>query len=166
MERTHQRPPVLCVLIVNICFALLATGCVYNTVVEEPVEMLPVDDPVPYYVEIEASLASIQDSLFSGTCQNSRCHDCCWNAAHLDLSQGKSYDDLVNVPSFQDSTIMRVLPGKPDSSYLIWKLEGHPNMRGAVMPLWSLDSRLDDRVIQVIRDWIAAGAPEENDTLD
>ena len=160
MERVYQCPPVLIVFAFSLFCMLMATGCVYNTIVEEPFEELPVEEPVPYYVAIEASLASIQDSLFSGTCQNSRCHDCCWNAAELDLSRGKSYQELVGVPSMQDPSVMLVKPGDPDNSYLIWKLEGHPDMRGALMPIWSTDATLDKRVIQVIRDWIAAGARE------
>lgn len=147
--------------LITFCLSLTLHACVYDAVVEEPYSDPPVEQLEPYFVSIEATLSSIQDSLFSGTCQNSRCHDCCWNAAELDLTRGESYANLVNVPSMQNSSILRVHPGKPDSSYLIWKLEGHPDMNGARMPIWSTRQPLDPGVIQVIRDWIEAGAKDE-----
>ena len=158
MERAYLQPRLAMLLILLLCCGMVSAGCEYNTIVEEPLLTPLKEVPAPLYVELEASLESIQDSLFSGTCQNSRCHDCCWNAAELDLSRGKSYENLVNVPSMQDPSVMRVAPGKPDSSYLIWKLEGHPDMQGVLMPIEVTPRRVDDRVIQVIRDWITAGA--------
>ena len=136
-------------------------GCEYNQLlIEAPPEPIPYEEEDPYFVALEPILSSIQDSLFTGTCQNSRCHDGFWNAGRLDLSKGISHSDLVNVPSRQDSTILRVYPGKPDSSYLVWKIEGHPRMRGRLMPLWSRNQRLAPEVVQAVRDWISDGAKE------
>ena len=151
-----RRLIVSCILLV----AVIA-GCEYNTIVEEP----PVEDPIyvepaPRFVEIEPTLRSIEDSLFKTTCWSSRCHDNTWYAGKLNLGRDRSYSNMVNVPSLQDSTILRVYPGKPDSSYLIWKLEGHPDMKGRLMPVCASEELcLDSRVIEVVREWIKAGAP-------
>ncbi len=166
MKRDLKSPPCKFIqLLLSFLLLLSLTSCVYETIVEEPQLEPPSEEAEPYFIEIEAKLSSIQDSLFSGTCQTSRCHDCCWNAAELDLTRGKSYADLVNVPSLQDSTVLRVYPGKPDSSYLIWKLEGHAGMQGRLMPIWSSGRLLDPRVIQVIRDWIEAGAKDVHEEM-
>ncbi len=45
--------------------------------------------------------------------------------AGLDLRAGASYSDLVSV-SAQSEPILRVIPGNPDGSYLVMKLEGPP----------------------------------------
>ncbi len=165
MNRDFKSPPrsFLHFLIISLC---LLQACVYETVVEEAYQEPPVEELEPYYVALEAKLSSIQDSLFTGTCQNSRCHDCCWNAAQLDLTRGKSHVNLVNVPSIQNPSMLRVNPGKPDSSYLIWKLEGHSQMIGSKMPIWSSGRPLDQRVIQAVRDWIAAGAKDVSEEKD
>jgi hypothetical protein len=64
---------------------------------------------------------------------------------------------LVGIPSTEQDTLMRVRPGEPDRSYMIWKLEGDPRIRGVRMP--ADENYLEQVEIDVIRQWIAAGAP-------
>ena len=161
MRTMHAFPAQGAILVVCIIAMASLWGCEYNQIiVEAPPELVPYEEEEPYYIDLEPTLASIQDSLFTGTCQNSRCHDGFWNAGKLDLTKGVSHSDLVNVPSQLDSTMLRVYPGKPDSSYLVWKIEGHPRMRGRLMPLWSRNQRLHPDVVQAVRDWILDGAKE------
>src|SRR3989337_2505071 len=52
----------------------------------------------------------------------------------LDLSAGNSYGNLVNVPSVELPSLDRVEPTDPDSSYLVWKIEGDSGITGERMP--------------------------------
>lgn len=161
MKRDFYGPPRTALFVIYLISWLMVVGCKYNTIVEEPLVEEPVYvEPTPRYVEIEPTLKSIQDSLFQTTCTTSMCHNSTTKAAGLNLSRIASFNNLVNIPSFQDSTILRVYPGKPDSSYFIWKLEGHRDMKGRLMPVCASQVQcLDRRVIEVIREWIASGAP-------
>ena len=152
-----KSPPIsIAILLIG----ALLIGCENTTVVKVPEG----EDPIfiPRYVDIEPNLPNIEDSLFTTTCTFSMCHNSTISAAGLNLSRGESFNDLVNVPSSQDSEILRVFPGKPDSSYLVWKLEGHPSMKGDLMPICASNVQcLDSRVIEVIREWISLGAPND-----
>ena len=52
-------------------------------------------------------------------------------------------------------------PAKPDSSVIVWRLEGQfPDGKSLqLMPFGG--SKLDNETIQKVRDWIIQGAPEE-----
>lgn len=73
----------------------------------------------------------------------------------LRLDAGFSYASLVNMPSFYDSTLLRVKPGDPEASFLIQKLEPAPAF-GDRMPLTGCC--LQQVTIDVIRQWIQDGA--------
>jgi hypothetical protein len=76
----------------------------------------------------------------------------------LDLSSvANSHTALVNVPSIQRPAVDRVEPGNPDDSYLIRKLEGGPDIGGGRMPQGG--PFLDQATIDMIRQWITDGAP-------
>jgi hypothetical protein len=74
----------------------------------------------------------------------------------MNLKAGNSFANLVNVPSQEQPTLMRVKPGDPDNSYLIRKLEGAASITGSRMPFGG--PFLDQATIDQIRSWIAAGA--------
>lgn len=76
---------------------------------------------------------------------------------NLDLRAGTSYSQLVNVIA-RGENIIRVAPGDPNASYLVIKLEGNQSS-GSRMPRGQ--PALSSAKIQLIRDWITAGA--END---
>ena len=64
---------------------------------------------------------------------------------------------LVNVPSQEVPSLLRVEPGNPDDSYLVQKIEGTASV-GGQMPLGGPE--LSDEAIAAIRQWIADGAQE------
>ncbi len=65
--------------------------------------------------------------------------------------------NLVNVPSTQVPSVMRVVPGDPEHSYLYWKVTGDPRIDGGRMPLMAPPLGATDR--ELLRGWIEAGAP-------
>ena len=52
----------------------------------------------------------------------------------------------------------RIEPNDPDNSYLVRKIEGGPGISGGRMPAGGAPP-LDPSVIQIVRDWVSAGAP-------
>jgi len=72
-------------------------------------------------------------------------------------SAANSHAALVDVPSIQRPAVDRVEPGDPDGSYLIRKLEGGPDIGGGRMPQGG--PFLDQETIDMIRQWITDGAP-------
>ncbi len=111
--------------------------------------------------DIQPSLASIQNSIFTPTCSVAGCHSGPPGPnlpAGMDLSSANaSFSSLVNIASFQETTILRVATGDADNSYLIQKLEG-TSAQGSRMPQGG--PFLDQATIDVIRLWIDIGAPQ------
>jgi hypothetical protein len=103
---------------------------------------------------LTANLQSIQDNVFTPIC--SQCHAGAAAPLGFRLDQDSAYAMLVNTPSVEVSSLQRVTPGDPDSSYLIQKLEGRAAV-GGQMPLGQ--PPLPQATIAVIRQWIANGAP-------
>jgi hypothetical protein len=111
---------------------------------------------------LEPTFSSIQQNIFSSGDSSGRpactnCHNTARPAAGLDLSPGVSYNNLVNFASRERPTLMRVLPGDPEASYLIHKIEGRAGIVGGRMPLGG--PYLAEGQILVIRRWIETGAP-------
>jgi hypothetical protein len=104
------------------------------------------------------TLDEIQAAVFSPTCAVAGCHTgggvALPTVMNLTSAQA-SFDNLVNMPSLEVPGLIRVLPGDPDNSYLIHKLEGTAAV-GDRMPLGS--PPLDPAIIANIRQWIADGA--------
>lgn len=100
-----------------------------------------------------AHLASIQANVFTPICTS--CHSGAAAPLGLRLDEGASFAMLVNAPSTEVPSLLRVAPGDPDSSYLIHKLEGTAQVGGR-MPLNG--PALPAETIAVIRQWIAEGA--------
>lgn len=101
------------------------------------------------------SLASVQP-IFDKECV--KCHGPEKQKAKLDLSPGLAYKSLVNTPSKEDPTLMRVKPGDPDQSYLWLKLE-HKTGEGDGMPKGFFGSRrLSQKELDAIKAWISSGA--------
>ena len=68
-----------------------------------------------------------------------------------------SYGELVNVASRNKPGAIRVIPGDPDASYLIHKLEGRGDIVGERMPRTG-GPFLTAGQISIIRRWIELGA--------
>jgi hypothetical protein len=80
-------------------------------------------------------------------------------AGGLVLLQGRGYSSLVNAPSANKPGAIRVIPGDPENSYLIHKLEGRSGIVGDRMP--RVPPYLSENQILVIKRWIELGAPAD-----
>ena len=111
---------------------------------------------LPPVAGLQPTLASIQDNVFTPICTG--CHAGAGAPQGLQLTAGNSAANLINVQSPQDPSLVRVIPGDPDHSLLIQKLEGTQTV-GARMPRGG--PFLDQSTINVIRQWITNGAPTQ-----
>jgi hypothetical protein len=137
--------------------ALVIAGC------DE--KLSDVTGPTP---NLEPTFSSIQREIFDTTDASGRvaCTQCHTTAggrnlasvAGLNLTSGVSYSNLVSVSSSRRPGAVRVVPGDPENSYLIHKLEGRSDIVGERMPRTS-GPFLTQGQIQVIKRWIAIGAP-------
>ena len=105
---------------------------------------------------LTATFQSIQDNVFTPIC--TKCHIGSGAPEGLQLDAAHSYALLVGVPSAEQATVLRVAPGDPDNSYIIRKLQDTPGISGGQMPLGG--PYLPQSTIDVIRQWITAGAPQ------
>jgi hypothetical protein len=114
---------------------------------------------------LKPTLSSITTDIFQTTDIAGRvaCVTCHTNVGHppagnLNLA-GDPYAALVNVASSQRPGAVLVIPGDPDSSYLVRKIEGR-DITGLRMPR-SGPPFMTDGQISVIRRWIEVGAPRD-----
>ena len=105
---------------------------------------------------LEPTLASIQAKVFSVNCAIPGCHGGGTVQQGLRLDPGFSAGNLINVASPRDANLMRVVPGNPNASFIIQKLEGTQTL-GDRMPQFG--PYLSQATIDVIRQWIQLGAP-------
>ena len=109
----------------------------------------------------DPTLAEVNTQVFSVSCVFSSCHSGPTPRAGLNLTS-EVYQALVGVPSTEKPSAMRVVAGAPDASFLLDKLLGRNLPQGpANEPEWTAmppDGRLEDQRIDLIRDWIEAGA--------
>ncbi len=103
------------------------------------------------------TLASIQANVFTPIC--TQCHTGSAAPHGLALDAGLARQNLVGVGSVERGGLMRVQPGNPDSSYIVWKIEGRATISGGRMPLGL--QPLSSEVITAIRTWIQNGAPND-----
>lgn len=112
----------------------------------------PIDTSRP---PIGPTLASIQANVFTPIC--TQCHTGSAAPHGLALDAGVAWQNLVGVRSVEQAALMRVQSGNPDSSYIVWKIEGRAAISGGRMPLGL--QPLSSEVITAIRTWIQNGAP-------
>ncbi len=105
-------------------------------------------------VPLGSTLSSIQANIFDPIC--TQCHTGASAPQGLVLDEGVARQNLVSVPSRQMPNIVRVQPGDPDSSYLVWKIEGRSEIIGGRMPFQL--PPLPAEQIDAIRGWITGGA--------
>ena len=111
---------------------------------------------VPTFSSIQTEIFSNSDS--SGRAACTQCHNAVGRLFNgLDLSPQVSYANLVGVASRGKVGAIRVVPGDPENSYLIHKLEGRPGIVGVRMPQIG-PPYLTDGQILVIKRWIELGA--------
>lgn len=99
--------------------------------------------------------ADIQEIFDRRGCSSSTCHGAAQQAG-MDLRSGAAYGSLVGVAATSEP-IARVVPGDPDGSYVVMRVEGRQSV-GSRMPLGG--APLDAVDLANLRNWIARGAAE------
>ena len=115
--------------------AVVATGAVGVAVA---LAMLARDEAPRFGADVQP--------IFDEKCTS--CHPVAY--PYLDLRRGRSYDDLVRVSAATKPAFERVLPGRPELSYLLIH-PPDPSLRG----LLTVDERA------TIAAWIRAGARDD-----
>jgi hypothetical protein len=110
--------------------------------------------PIPIVAPANSDFQEIQATVFTPIC--TQCHIGANAPQGLRLDAANSYAMLVSVASSEVPNLQRVNPGNPDQSYLVQKVQGNA-MVGGRMPLGQ--AALPQDRIDLIRSWIAAGAP-------
>jgi hypothetical protein len=136
--------------------AFAATGC------DE--KLSTVAGPSP---DLTPTFSSISKEIFQTTDSAGRqaCITCHTNVGRtptggLNLLPGPAYGALVGVSSVGKPGAVLVIPGDPDNSYLVQKLEGDSSIVGKRMPR-SGPPYLTSGQLLVIRRWIQLGAKND-----
>jgi len=135
--------------------AILTIGC------DEKLSDLtgPTPDLQPTFSSIQQNIFEASDS--SGRLACTQCHNQIGSLfTGLNLTHAVAYANLVNVAVREKAGATRVIPGDPENSYLIHKLEGRAGIVGSRMPLNS-PAYLTDGQILVIKRWIELGAKND-----
>jgi len=110
-----------------------------------------------------ATFATLERQVFGASCATVSCHGAA-DSGGLTLATGSAYANLVGVPAANPGAhaagLLRVVPGDPDASFLLDKLTGMltPD-EGDPMP--RVGGPLPAARIDLVRRWIAAGAPAD-----
>ncbi len=119
----------------------------------------PTPDLVPTFASIQRDIFAASDS--SGRVACTGCHTSVGRtpSAGLDLGGANAHGQLVNVASNAKPGAVRVIPGDPENSYLIHKIDGRAGIVGLRMPRGTTGPFLTDGQMRVIKRWIELGAP-------
>ena len=98
----------------------------------------------------------LQDEIFTPSCATSQCHEGVLAPYGMLLTAGDARRALVDVPSAGKPGETLVVPGSPETSYLIEKLIVVGDIDGVRMP--QDRSPLLDCQVDMIRGWIQEGA--------
>jgi hypothetical protein len=145
----------LCLFTIWTAVALATAGC------DEKLSSItgPTGDLMPTFSSIQRDIFTASDSSGRAACNG--CHTTAGGRVPpvgMDLGGPNAYTQLVNVASIAKPGAIRVIPGDPENSYLIHKLEGRAGIVGLRMPR-SGPPFLTDGQIRVIKRWIELGAP-------
>lgn len=105
------------------------------------------------------SLAADLGPMFAARCNTGFCHNTANQASALDLTPAKAHAQLVGIKSKHTAcaSFDRVVPGSPQTSFLIFKLQGTGAcFAGVRMPKGM--AALSAAQLQLVRDWISEGA--------
>ena len=143
-----------------VCVAAVVVGAIAAAACDESLADLagPTQNLTPTFSSIQRDIFLASDSAGRASCAS--CHNPnggAFRQVGLDLASEGAYNSLVNVPSTQRPTMVRVAPGDPDNSYLVHKIEGRQGIVGLRMP--RNPPHMTDGQIQIIRRWIEIGAP-------
>ena len=122
---------------------------------KEPTEpLLGSGDPI----DPTATCTRVQNEIFTPTCARLGCHDRIGQQSSQVLVAGEAYANIVNHPSVEMPSLMRIAPLDPANSYLYRKISGS-GITGDRMP--QALPPLTDAEIKLVRDWIRRGAPND-----
>ena len=149
MSKANFAKKFLGIVFTSFMIFLFASSCEHEELMNSGIG--PVQ---PGSVDSLAKFSWIQANIFDQKCAVPGCHVQGTAAFGLVLSEGQAYGNLVNVPAQgpQSLAIMRVKPGMPDSSYLVWKIEGRSGITGQRMPRGA--PALAQKEIDAIKRWI------------
>ncbi|MEE9170462.1 MAG: DUF5777 family beta-barrel protein [bacterium] len=91
-------------------------------------------------------------AIFAKNCALAGCHTGTSPLMGLKLTEDEFYGRTVNQPSVERPDLMRVNPGKPDSSYLVKKIMGAEDIIGLRMPFGR--DPLNDEDVATIVEWV------------
>jgi len=137
--------------LITIMLAGLIAGC--GKLSELPTDPGGGEPPDP-----SATFTRVQNEIFTPTCANLGCHDPLGRQQGMVLKAGSAYANIVNVPSTEVPSLVRVAPGDAANSYLYRKITGS-GITGDRMP--QALPPLSDAQIKLVRDWIRRGAPND-----
>ena len=106
-----------------------------------------------------ATFTAVQSRIFTASCAFSGCHGGSSPAQGMNLSAGMAYSNIVNVASTEQPSLDRIEPNDPASSYLYLKVIDDPSISGSRMPRGA--PALSQELIDLLRDWIERGAPDD-----
>ena len=121
------------------------------------------DDTTPRPCDVEPTLSSLTANYFITSCTFSGCHDTRSAEGGLNFEVADVYASLVSVPAEDEKAgprgKLRVVPGDPDASFIVQKVEGTmARDEGNWMPDGT-DEPIDPECrIKQLRQWIADGA--------
>jgi hypothetical protein len=118
--------------------------------------------PIPTNPVATSDFQQIQDTIFTPIC--TACHIGANAPQGLRLDAANSYAMIVNVASSEVPGLMRINPGNPDASYLVQKIQGTA-AQGVRMPANGPPYLAQDQ-IDLVRRWVAAGAPSASAAPD
>ena len=134
--------------------AALAASCADFDAVVDPTGGLP-DVAVA-----EPTLSRDVQPIFTKRCSIGGCHSLASAQAGLVLTEGRSHDALVNVPS-RLGTQLLVSPGSPDASWLIAMIGPDPARRLGFSRMPLASHPLTTNQIATIAKWIERGAARD-----
>lgn len=114
--------------------------------------------PLPDVLVVNPTLSNDVQPIFTARCATVSCHNFATHQVGLILAEGYTYDRTVNVQAVFRPSWKRIVPSRPDSSFLIQVLLSdttkHPEI--SRMPLGR--PPLTDNQINTIINWVSQGA--------
>jgi hypothetical protein len=109
----------------------------------------------------QVTLTQLQTQIFTPIC--SVCHTGVGTSLPgvQNLTAGHTFANIVDVPSIEKPSLLRIKPNDPTNSYLLQKIEGAPGISGSRMPFGcgsTSDPCLDQATIDLVKTWISQGA--------
>lgn len=156
---------------------VVTCGCLVSIVVaacDQPPYIPPFEEPETTQPDTDAgetsngcniqpTLSDLNAKYFSLSCVFGGCHESSSQEGDLDMETADLHGELVNVPAADPKAgprgKIRVIPGNPDDSFFVQKLEGRQARdEGNIMPDGTDEPIDPDCRVRMIRQWITDGA--------